>query len=172
MGNDPLFAQISGLVISALSILAVQMKKKWQILAVSFAANALNILLYYLINGRLSSMVAVSVTACLQCAVNIPLAYRGKLASAAQKTVFAVLYFAVGVMQYETLLDVLPIAGSMLFMAGSFQKTEQRMRLFSTANAAVFIAYNGILGSTAVIGQIFSLLSDLVALFRYREKKE
>ena len=163
-------AQIIGIVVTVMCIVSYQLKKKWQMLFISFAANFLNVIMFFLLNG-VTSAVMVSLTATAQCAVNCILAYKGKEPSLTQKIVFTALYVVSGALQYRVFLDLLPIAASLLFMMSVFQKTEQRLRIFCAANAVVWIVYDCIVGTTAIFGQIFSLVSISVALIRYRKAK-
>ncbi|MBQ8868374.1 MAG: YgjV family protein [Oscillospiraceae bacterium] len=163
-------AQIIGIVVTILCIVSTQLKRKWQMLFISFVANFLNVIMFFLLNG-VTSAVMVSLTASAQCAVNCFLAYKNKEPSTIQRIIFTVLYVVSGVLQYSVFLDILPILASLLFMVSVFQKTEQKLRIFCLANAVVWIVYDSIIGTTAVLGQIFSLVSILVALYRYRKQK-
>ena len=163
-----LAAQIIGIVVTVLCVLATQLKRKWQILLVSLSANFLNVIMFFLLNG-ITSAVMVSVTATVQCAVNLVLTCKGKEASLFQKILFTVLYLVGGVLQYTGVLDVLPIVASMFFMLTVFQKKEQHMRWFSAVNVTIWIVYHSIIGTTAVWGQVFALISTSIALYRYRK---
>ena len=165
-----IIAQIIGIVVTALCIVSYQLERKWQMLFISFVANFLNVIMFFLLNG-VTSAVMVSLTATAQCAVNSFFAYKGKEPTLVQKIIFTVLYVVSGALQYKVLLDILPILASLLFMISVFQKTEQKLRVFCAANAAVWIVYDCIVGTTAVFGQIFSLVSISVALIRYRKAK-
>ena len=162
-------AQIIGIVVTILCIFLTQLKRKWQILLVSFVANFLNIVMFFLFNG-ITSAVMVSVTATLQCAINGYLSYKNKESSTVQKIIFTILYVISGALQFNVFIDILPIIASILFMVAVFQKTEQRMRIFYAGNAVIWIIYDIIIGTTAVFAQIFSLVSICIALFRYRKK--
>lgn len=162
-------AQILGYIITFICIFNSQLKKKWQMLVSSLIANFLNIPMFFILNG-VTSAVAISVVACAQCGINAVLDYHGKQPSLRQKIIFTILYFVGGMLQYKTALDLFPVAGSMLFMCGGFQKNAQRMRVFGMLNALVWIIYDCIIGTTAVFAQLFSLISVIIALYRYREK--
>lgn len=164
-----IIAQILGIIVTLLCIFLTQLKRKWQILLVSFIANFLNIVMFFLLNG-ITSAVMVSVTATLQCAINGYLSYKNKESSVLQKIIFMFLYIISGALQFNVFLDILPIIASLLFMLAVFQKTEQKMRLFYAGNAVLWIVYDAIIGTTAVFAQIFSLISICIALFRYRKR--
>ncbi len=166
-----LFAQILGVVASGIAIFAIQMKKGWQILLLTMFANLFSVVVFLLLNG-FSSAVTVSVIAAVQCGINAYLSYNGKEVSVVQKTIFTTLFLINGVVSYTVLLDILPIAASLIFAWSTFQKEEQQIRLFFLLNALLWIVYDAIIGTTAVIGQLFSLVSILVAIYRYRKPKK
>lgn len=162
-------AQILGIVASIIAIISFQMRKKWQMLIVGMIANLLSMIVFLMLNG-LTSAVTVNLIAVLQCGINAYLSYNGKVASLIQKIVFTVLFLVSGFLEYAVLLDLLPILASILFMTSTFQKNEQNIRIWSALNVSVWVIYDVIVGTTAVFGQIFSLVSILIALYRYREK--
>jgi len=164
-------AQILGYIVTFICIFNSQLKKKWQMLVGSFVANFLNIPMFFILNG-ITSAVTISVVACAQCSINAFLDYHGKQPSVRQKIIFTVLYFIVGMLQYKTWLDLFPIVGSLLFMCGGFQKNAQMMRVFGLLNALFWIVYDCMIGTTAVYAQLFSLVSVVIALYRYRKLAE
>lgn len=166
-----LVAQILGYIITFICIFNTQLKKKWQMLVGSLIANFLNIPMFFILNG-VTSAVTISVVAVAQCGINAVLDYHGKQPSVRQKIIFTILYFVGGMLQFKTALDLFPVVGSMLFMCGGFQKNAQRMRVFGLLNALVWVVYDCIIGTTAVYAQIFSLISVIVALYRYRAKQQ
>ena len=166
-----LVAQILGYIITFICIFNSQLKKKWHMQVGSLIANFLNIPMFFILNG-VTSAVTISVVAVAQCGINAVLDYRGKQPSVRQKIIFTVLYFVGGMLQFKTALDIFPVVGSMLFMCGGFQKNAQRMRVFGLLNALVWVVYDCIIGTTAVYAQIFSLISVIVALYRYRAKQQ
>lgn len=163
-----ILAQILGVVVSALVIVAFQMSKKWQILLLSMFANFLSIVVFWLLNG-FGSAVIVNVIAVIQCAVNAYISYKGKEASVIQKVIFISLFLVSGVLTYKVLLDLMPIAASLVFAWSTFQKKEQHIRLFLLFNVLIWITYDLIIGTTAVIGQILSLISIIIGLYRYKK---
>ena len=163
-----IFAQTLGVVVSVISIVAIQMRKKWQILLLSMVANFLSMVTFLILNG-FGSAVTVNVIAVVQCAINAYISYKGKEASVIQKIIFISLFFVSGVFGYNVLLDIMPIAASLVFTWSAFQKKEQHIRLFLLFNVLIWITYDLIIGTTAVIGQILSLISIIIGLYRYKK---
>lgn len=166
-----IFAQVLGIIASAVAIIAFQMRKKWHILLLSMFANFLSIIVFLLLNG-FSSAVTVNIIAVVQCAINGYLSYKGREASVIQKAIFMSLFFISGILGYKVSLDIMPIAASLVFAWSAFQKKEQHIRMFLLVNVLLWIVYDAIVGTTAVLGQIFSLISILIAIYRYRNKEK
>lgn len=160
-------AQILGIVASIIAIISFQMRKKWQMLAVGMVANLLSMVVFLMLNG-ITTAVTVNLIAVLQCGINAYLSYKGKEASVIQKIIFTILFLLSGFLEYTVLLDLLPILASILFMCSAFQKKEQKVRIWSAFNVVVWIIYDIIVGTTAVFGQMVSLVSILIGLYRYR----
>lgn len=160
---------VLGYLVTGISILCVQFKKKWQIVTGSFFANFIAVISLVLQKGITSAVMVNSVGA-LQSIVNAVLAYKGKNASKKLMAVFFVLFFTAGIIGYDEFIDVFPIIGSLLFMTGQFQPTEQRMRIVGIVSNLFWISYYTIIGSTIIYSQLFSLVSVVIALYRYRKK--
>lgn len=164
-----LFAQALGIVASVIAIIASQMSKKWQILLISMFANFLSVIVFLLLDD-FGSAVSVNIIAVVQCAINAILSYKGREASIIQKAIFMSLFLISGILGYKVPLDIIPIVASLVFAWSTFQKKEQHIRMFRLVNVILWIVYDSIVGITAVFGQIFSLISILVALYRYRKQ--
>ena len=171
--------QIFGILTTVAAVASTQFPKRWQIMLGCMAVNlfsALNVL-----------FVGAGLTACLACMVAVihaPVnAYRAKKdmdSPLAEKLLFSVLYFAAwGVGFYLSFkggnaswLDVMPLVATAFFVASMLVKKERSIRLWTLGNASIYVVYHLIFRSTGVFAQIFELISILVALFRYRKKRE
>ena len=129
-------------------------------------ANFLSIIVFLLLNG-FGSAVTVNIIAVVQCAINGYLSYKGREASVIQKANFMSLFLISGFLGFKVPLDIMPIAASLVF-AWSASKKEQYIRIFLLVNVLLWIVYDVIIGTTAVFGQIFSLISILISLYRFR----
>ena len=140
-------------------------------LLMSAVANFVGAVSFFCLNG-VSTAVLMNGVAVAQTLINAHHIFRGKTASLAEKICFLILYAVCGCMKIHTPLDILPLAGALIFMCGNFQKKAQTMRKFSVANNVVWIVYDAIVGTTAVLSQILSLGSVLIALYRYKGTEE
>ena len=169
-------AQILEIIVTVLCLISCQMKRRWQMLAISLCANLLSGLSFLLL-GKFSAT-GVTTVAIFQILLGIRHNQANKAASKVENIVFFCLYTFGGLLPYivgGTLgsfgwLDVLPILAALLLMCSVIQREEQKMRIFGLLNATVFLVYNAILKNTQFFAQLFSLISIISALIRYRKK--
>lgn len=175
-----LIADILGYIVTVLCPISPQFKRKWQMLTVTLLANVLSGINFLLL-GQVSA-VGVTAVAITQAVLNV---FRsGGENKSTPKWELAVLgacYVAGGLLPFLVsgtlsefrFLDAMPILGALLLCGYMAQRDEQKMRLFLLANAAVFIVYDILVGSTQVYAQIITVISVVIALIRYqREKKQ
>ena len=151
------------------ALVAVAMKKSWQIFALSAVANLLTCSSFFVLGGAVSGM-AISLVGGVQCIVATIYASKGKSFPIYMKIVFFVLYAVFGISNIKAMYDILPFIASMLCMTAIFQKHPQRIRLLNSLNAATWIVYNYIVGSTALYSQIIFFLMNIITMFTYRNK--
>ena len=162
-------AQFLGISIATLCILATQMKKKWQMMFLSATANLLAGINYLVFVG-FSNAFMVSMVAVVQTTLDMFKSLKGKETSKAEKIIYLVLYLTFGVLGVKKLADWLIILASLTFCLSVFCKKEQGVRAFMVGNAATNVVYTILVNSTTLYSQIFSLISGVIALIRYRKK--
>ena len=163
-----LIADIFGILVFVLCLIGCQMKKKQHMMLISAAANFISGMSFLFLSQRISSAVMLNFTGTTQCLLSSFHAHRDEEITKKEKIVFLLLYCICGMTVFKEPLDLLPIAGSFIFMISAFQKSEQRIRCYMLANVIIWIIYDIIVGSTAVFSQIFSLISLLIALYRFK----
>lgn len=167
-----LLAQILGVISSAIAIASYQFKKKWQMLGLCAGANAITGTSFLLL-GNAGVMTANSYLAALQCAINTIRSYFGKKdAGNVEKIIAFLVFLVIGIVQYKTPLDLMPLAASMLFVLSTFQKSEQAIRVIIFFNTSILLVYSIIVGSTVTIGHAFSLVSIISSYLRERKVSE
>lgn len=170
--------QIIGIVLTLLCMISPQFKRKWQMATMAIVSNALSGLNFLLLDQV--SACGVSLVAIIQATLAIRHTQKDTSPSKIEISIFGVLYVLGGLLPYlvsGTLsefrpLDVMPIVGALLFLGYLAQKEEQSMRLFSLANILVYLVYNAIILSTQFFAQLVGLISVVIALIRYRKKKD
>lgn len=162
-------AQFLGILIFIGSVICMQPKKKIHIILISAVINilsALNILLL----DQFGSGVIINLVAVLQVALALRHECKGTEPSKAEKIVFLIVYLVCGFASFRQALDILPIVAVVFYLMAIFQKEEQRLRMYMLGNAVAWTIYHGVIGSTAVIGQIANGCSAIIAIWRYYKK--
>ena len=163
--------QAFGLLSTACNLLKPLLKEKEQMLWANAAGNALVIVNILLISGY-GSAVMVCGVAVVQSIIAIWYNRRERAFGRAENILFLLLYIGCGSLGLKTALDVLPIVGAIFNMLATFQKDEQRMRWFLLVNAAVFVGYYWIIGSSALLSVLGSIIFTLMGLWKYRKRKQ
>lgn len=162
--------QALGIIVTIGAILTLQLKNKKHMLLVSAAVNilaALNILLL----DSFSSGVIINLVAVIQIIFSL---YHDKKKTEVrtwEKILFLALYVAGGAIGISAPIDVLSIVAAIFYMLAMFQKKEQRIRIFLMGNMLSWTVYHAVLGSTAIFAQLAGIISSVIALIRYRNKK-
>ena len=162
-------AQLLGVLIAVLCILATQMKKKWQMMLLSAIANLLAGVNYLVFVG-FSNAFMVSMVAVVQTTFDLFKSLKGKETPKAEKIIYLVLYLIFSILGVKKLADWLIVLASLTFCLSVFCKKEQGVRAFMVGNAATNVVYTILVNSTTLYSQIFSLISGVIALIRYRKK--
>lgn len=162
--------QAMGLLSTACCLLMPLLKKKRQMLWANALNNALVIFNILLLDG-FSSAIMVCAVAVVQSLVTIARFSRHTKVTRLENILFLVLYVTCGLLGYRTMVDALPIVGAVFNMLATFQRDEQRTRILLLINAATFAVYYVIIGSTALLAVLCTMVSSLLGLWRYRRKK-
>ncbi len=162
--------QTLGITVAVLCIVATQVKYKWQIMLISATANLLAGVNFLIFVG-FSNAFFVSMVAVVQTTVDLIKSLKGKETSKVEKIIYLALYLTLGILGVKQPADWLIVLASLSFCLAVFCKREQGVRAFMVGNAATNIVYNLLMNSTNLYSQIFSLISGIVALIRYRKKE-
>ena len=167
-----LTADILGYVATFFFVIATQFPKKSQIMICYAVANLSTAASVVFLLGGLSSAVTMSLTGFVHICVNLYHHYRNEEPSKKEKIFFACLYLVAGLLGVRRWLDILPIVASLFFMWSVFQTDEQKIRLTLLGNAFFYLIYYFIIRSTVVYAEIFSDISIITSLIRYRKAKQ
>ena len=177
---DPvIIGQIFGILTTVSAIISTQMPKRWQMMLGTMVVNILSALNVLFVGAGLTVCMA-NIVASVHAPINAYRSKKGLATPLAEKIVFSVLYFvAWGIGFYLSVkagtaswLDVMPLIATAFFVAKMLMQRERDIRLCLLGNSLVYIVYHSIFKNTGVLAHIFSLVSTVIALYRYREKKE
>ena len=149
------------------SLVAVTMKKNWQIFALSAIANLLTGV-SFLVLGNAKSGMSITVIAGVQGAIASFYAIKNKEFSIAEKLIFLVFYVIFGALNIKNIYDVLPFGAAMLCMMTLLQKNEQKIRMLNIINSITWIVYDFIVGSTAFYSQLLFLFMNVASIVAYK----
>jgi len=174
--------QAFGIVATIAGISIPVFKKKWQMLVLSICNNvfcALNLIFL----DAIGSGIFLFAVATIQAVVNLVHAQRNTTGKAFEKIIFLVLYLGLGFyglftgpnftpgINARNLLELLPIVAAMMNMCFVFSPGEKQARIFFVLCNFLWMVYYIIIGSSTVLGSVFSVATGLFALYKNREKK-
>ena len=157
-------------------------KKKWQMLVLSICNNVFCALNLIFLNA-IGSGIFLFAVATVQALVNLVHDRRGTAGKAFEKVIFAALYLGLGFyglftragyvpgINARNLLELLPIIAACMNMLFVFSRTERMARVFFVACNGLWMVYYIIIGSSTVLGSLFSVITGVFALYKNREKK-
>lgn len=174
--------QFCGLLTILCSVTMPFLKKKWQLLLANIAINGLVILNMALI-GQFGSAIALCLVAIVQSGLALLRTKEDKTVSTLETILFTVAYVGCGFVgiftapgfvpkiNYQNLLELLPILGALAQMIAVFVRDEQQVRKWILCNAVLWVIYSAAVGSTVVFTDSLTVISTSTALYKYRKKK-
>ena len=178
MGTSQIIGQVFGVLVIITSVISMQLSKRWQILV---ALAVLNLFLVFnqILLGMSFSATLGCVLASIHCPINAYKAKKGLPTSRIENVIWSVLYLAswglgiyisarLGIASWR---DILPFFGIITFLCSVFVSKERDVRIFTLLNALVYLVYNLLHLNIAALSQVLMIISVVIALIRYREKK-
>jgi nucleoside recognition membrane protein YjiH len=173
-----LIGQIFGILVMLGCIVTNQFPKRWQMLLGFAVINLFSALNQLLVGAGLTASF-VALVAVVHCPINAYKSYRNRPARRWEDVLFSVLYFgAWGVGFVVSLrsgsaswMDLMPLLATVCFVGSVFLPKERDIRLCTFANSAIYFVYDIINLNLAATAKLFNMISVVVALVRYREKR-
>jgi len=168
----PIIPQIVGLLAVAAFLWSYQQRKRRNIIIFNVTSRFLYILQYLLLGafsgavldimGAISSLVAAK--------KDIPFI---KKHSRAILIILDILIVAAGLALYENVFSLLPIIGVLLHTSAFWINDERMIRRVSLLGSPFWFAYNFYSKAYfSSLGDILSMVSIVIAMLKFREKKE
>ena len=170
-----------GILATVCTIILPFFKKKWQILALNIAVNLL-VATNFILIGQIGSAAFLCLVAVVQSIVSIVHNFKGTKVHMGETILFFVLYVGCGLfgmitapgfvwaVNYENLLELMPIAGALMLMISVFAPDEQATRKWLLANASIWTVYTALVGSTAFFADLIAAVSTASARYKSRKK--
>lgn len=178
-----LIGQGFGVLSTITDILIPQFPKKWQMLIANICVNLfLGLNLVFL--NRIGSGIFLFAVAVVQAIVNLIHTLKEKPPKKWEYVLFFCLYVGLGfyglvtspgfvpAINGKNLLELLPITGAVFSMLFVSTRDERIARRYLMVCNVMWATYHTIIGSTAVLGAIFSGVSCMIAIIRDRKKRK
>lgn len=170
-----LIAQFCGLLGTVITVLQPQFRSKVQL---SFCSGLINLLngLNFALLGQTGSAMLLCLVAVIQSGLSIAREQWAMPVFPWESPVFAFGYLALGFLGLATdsapfsILSLLPILGALMLMLSLHAKSPQRTRLFLLLNSLCWLLYTAALGSTVFFSCLASMVSSLLALWKYHKR--
>ena len=163
---------IAGILGVVLFLLCFQLKSAKKIIGCKLLSSLLYVLQYVLLSAFVGAAMdsAAVLTNALAYQKDKPIIQKFKI------PILIILHagiIAIGILLYEDLFSLLPIAGVLFESAAGWMKTEKMIRIVSLFSSPCWLIYNIISGAYgSAIGSILALISIITALIRYSSKGE
>jgi len=162
--------QFFGILMTVCCLILPLFKKKWQMLVVTAAINACAVFNLILI-GQIGSGAFLCIVGVVQALVSLWHVLKERPVSGKENILFLVLYLGVGAVGFRQMLDLLPMVAAVFNMLATFQRDEQKSRVYILINAVIFLIYYLLVGSTSAMAEVCIISTSVLALCRYRKKK-
>ena len=163
---------IAGLSAVALYLLCFQLKSSKKIIACRLASSVLYVLQYLLLFAFVGAAMDAAAV------VTNSIAYK-KDSEIVQKFKIPILILTnlgiitVGLLLYQNIFSLLPIAGVLFESASNWMKNEKRLRIVSLFAVPCWLVYNVISKAYgSVIGSVLAFISIITALIRYSKSNK
>ena len=167
-------AQILGFAGVGLYLLSYQLKKRKQIVWVTFVSNCFYVVQYVLLGAFSGAVMDIMSTVASFFAAkkhNPHIEKYGKLIVAATVLTITVVGVVIAVKQ-RSWLELIPIGGAIFQTVGLWCDKEQTIRKLGLCSAPCWLAYNFLAKAYgAALGSLLAIVSIITALARYRKSK-
>ena len=175
---EEILGQILGFIIMILCVINTQFPKRWQMLLCSALVNLFSSLNQLFVGAGLTACFLCAV-ATVHCAINSYKAKKELPEKLWEKILFIILYFIAWSVGFyfsfdsgtPIYLDLMTFVATIFFIGIVLLPRERDIRLCTLGNSLVYFTYDTINLNIAAIAKLFSIISVIVALIRYRKKK-
>lgn len=166
-----ILAQILSFIAMVINMVAVQLKTKKQILLTIVISNLLFVISYLLLEAYVGALTCGIVA--IEIIINTILEDKGKKTPKYLIVLYLIVSVLIGILTFSSLVDLLPIIASILFIFTLVQSKEKYVRLLIFGNLTAWIIYDFFVKAyLAGISDLFVISSTITAIIRYDIKKE
>lgn len=166
-----ILAQILSFVAMVINMVAVQLKTKKQILLTIVVSNLLFVISYILLGAYVGALTCGIVA--IEIIINTILEDKGKITPKFLIIIYLIISIIIGITTFNSLIDLLPIIASILFILTLRQSKEKYVRLLILVNLTSWIIYDFFVKAyLAGISDLIVISSTITAIYRYDINKE
>lgn len=166
-----ILAQILSFIAMVINMVAVQLKTKKQILLTIVVSNLLFVISYILLGAYVGALTCGIVA--IEIIINTILEDKGKITPKFLIIIYLIISIIIGITTFNSLIDLLPIIASILFILTLRQSKEKYVRLLMLGNLTSWIIYDFFVKAyLAGISDLFVISSTITAIYRYDINKE
>lgn len=165
-----LLGQTLGVLGSVCCLIFPLFRHKWQMLVTNAAGNLLFAMNLVFI-GQFGSAVILCCVGTVQALVSLWHVRFNKLVSKKESLVFLILYLVGGFSSLKGWIDLIPIGGAVFNLLATFQRDEQKTRVFVLFNALFYLVYFWLVGSTSVLAEIGIITTTILSFLKYQKKQ-
>lgn len=174
-----ILGQIFGIIIMILCVINTQFPKRWQMLLCSALVNLFSSFNQLLVGSGLTACFLCAI-ATIHCTINSYKAKKGFSERLWEKILFIALYltawgigFVFSLKNGTSLyLDLLILIATIFFIGIVLLPKERDIRICTLGNSIIYFAYDTINLNIAAIAKLFSIISVIIALIRYRSREK
>lgn len=175
---DEILAQFFGILVTIGCIVTNQLSKRWQILLGQAFINIFSVFNQLFIGASFTVPLLCSV-AVIHCLIN---SFKSKKCLPIKKwenIVFCVAYlvtWSIGFVFSQKsgtpiYFDIMSLLATLCFIGITLLPKERDIRICTLSNMLIYFIYDLINLNVAALGKLFGVISTVIAMIRYREKK-
>ena len=174
-----ILGQICGILVMVGCVATNQFPKRWHMLLGYSFINLFSSLNQLFVGAGLTSCFLCAV-ATVHCLINAVKVKNERPIRAWENVLFSVIYLIAWVVGFAfsskngtpLYLDAMTFIATIFFIGSTLLPKERDMRLCTFANSLVYFVYDLINLNIAFVAKLFNMISVIIALYRYREKKK
>lgn len=169
--NIFVLAQFFGILVIISNVLAMQMKRKKNILMFFIFANLFSAINFILLKSYSGTLICIFSIA--QTIINYLYDKKEKEVPKILIGVYIVISIVCGIFTYNQIFDLLPIICSILYTVTILQQKESNIRKITLINITLWIIYDLLCKAyTAGISDFITSVSTVIAIYRYDYKSK
>lgn len=165
-----IISQILGILAFLFYVFSIQNKKKKNILLMQLISNIFYALSYLILQAI--SAVLIDGLSFIRCLIYYHFDIKHRKCPLWIVLILVILSIVIGVFTVRNVFDAIPIIISIIYIISTWQDSVKMIYISFIITAVLWIIYNFYIGTyTPMIGNVFEIISGLVAMYRLKRGK-